>query len=196
MKMLKNKTFFSTDSIQQGTFNYHFVENKAVKEKKSVFLSFFVDKNRREYIYDYTYDYDWIDSIENTSKQCQGDDHTVFHLGTKKLSIIKKGETVSFYLKNIQNVSLELKKMILPILLGGTIAPLTFLDILKNGNNTWWAISVAFSALLLLYYGLRGRYQLKISLDYSEHHFFIKDKNVCWEQLIKKMNEQIAFRKR
>lgn len=193
--MLKNKSFFSTDATRKSTFQYYFIEKKAIKEKKNLFLSFFVDKNRRNYIYDYTYNYDWVDLKENTLLRCKSDNNISFHLGTKKLSITKNNKTEYFYLKDIRNVSLELKKMILPILLGGTIAPLTFLDILKTGNNTWWAISVAFGALLSLYYGLRGRYQLKISLDYAEHHFFIKNKNVCWEDLMKKLKEQIVLKK-
>ena len=193
--MLKNETFFSTDYAQKATFQYSFIEKNTIIEKKSQSLSFFVDKTRRNYSYDYTYQYDWVDLKENTLVTCKADKNTSFHLGTKKLSITKNNKTEYFYLKDIRNVSLELKKMILPILLGGTIAPLTFLDILKTGNNTWWAISIAFGALLSLYYGWRGRYQLKISLDYAEHHFFVKNKNVCWEELIKKLKEQIVLKK-
>jgi hypothetical protein len=194
--MLKDNTIFSSDYTQKSKFQYSFIETAIIKERKSKSLSFFVDKDRRNYTYNYTYDYNWVDLKENTIAQCKANDTTTFHLGTKKLSIIKKNKTDFFHLKEIKSVSLELKKMILPILVGGTVAPLTFLDILKNGNNTWWAITIAFGTLLLLYYGWRGRYQLKISLHHTERYFFIKNKNVCWENLITKINQQIMLKKK
>jgi hypothetical protein len=103
-----------------------------------------------------------------------GDNQNICLLTETSLLIKQNGRVSSFPLTWIKNISFKSKKYIIPIVIGGIIAPLAALGLFQYYLNPWIMMSILMISLLGMYYGVEGGLALCIETPIKEYDFFIK----------------------
>ncbi len=103
----------------------------------------------------------------------EGDEQNKCLLSETALHIKQKGITSSLLLGWIQQVSFKRKKYLLPIVLGGIIAPLAGLGLFQYYLNPWLMMGIMLIAILAIYYGYEGGVALCIETPVKEYDFFV-----------------------
>lgn len=95
-------------------------------------------------------------------------------LTQSNLFITRKGKTTQYPLSEIRLLSINRRKMMLPLIAGGIFAPLSVIAIAKNLFVPWAILSWLLLNLLLLYFGWQGYSVLTVELHGTHHDFPIK----------------------
>ncbi|MTI22168.1 hypothetical protein E1176_14145 [Fulvivirga sp. RKSG066] len=103
-----------------------------------------------------------------------GDEKNRCFLSKKSLFIKYKGRLEQFDLSDIQELNFKHKLLLLPLILGGILAPFALLALLKDLGNPWLLLSGMVLGILLIYYGYDGTPTLSIATKVKEFDFFIK----------------------
>jgi hypothetical protein len=115
---------------------------------------------------------------ENIIAKCyidkEGDENNVCFLSDTSLHLIVKGRTSSFFVQWVLDISFKRKKYLLPIILGGIIAPLAALGLFQYYLNPWIMMSFLIISSMSIYYGFEGGLALCITTPIKEYDFFIK----------------------
>ena len=94
-------------------------------------------------------------------------------LTNDNIIIVKKGKEHSFDLKDILQIEIKHKVLLLPAVSGGILMPLFLVGTFNNMGDLWVMMSLAFGGLMLLYYGLAGSDTLSITTKVKEYDIFI-----------------------
>lgn len=156
------------------------------------------DKSLASYFFSYSYLYDWVVTEENELARCTFNRGDSLTLTDKKLYISYNGKTSSFYLKSITALQLSFRRLILPILTGGIIAPLSLLALFLKAMNLFFAFTMFLIGILLLYYGYSGSYQIVFRLKHNVSvSFFVDEPAESLYQFVRYVNRFLRkFRKR
>ena len=104
----------------------------------------------------------------------QGDEKNQCFLSRDKLFIKYRGKITSFDLSEVKDLLFGHKMLLFPVVVGGIIAPLCLLALIRDFGNVWVVLSGAIAGLLLAYYGYEGSPTLTIVTKIKEFDFFIK----------------------
>ncbi|MEM1405269.1 MAG: hypothetical protein AAGG59_00730 [Bacteroidota bacterium] len=103
----------------------------------------------------------------------QGSMNKVCYLSFKKLFININGRIHTFDLSLVSGVSFKKKLLLLPLILGGIITPLSLIALINDLLHVWTMLVSFMAGVLLVYYGLEGRNTLSITTSIKEYDFFI-----------------------
>ncbi len=99
------------------------------------------------------------------------DDQNKILLGDHELIIIQKGKSHQFELNLIKEINFNDRKLLLPLVTGGILAPLSFVGIIENTFSAWLLLILFFVGLISFYYGWRGITALTINIFFNEQDF-------------------------
>jgi uncharacterized protein (DUF952 family) len=103
-----------------------------------------------------------------------GDGQNICFLTETSLMIKQNGKTSSYPLSWVRNLTFKTKKYLIPIVIGGIVAPLAAIGLFQYYLNPWVMMSVLLIALLGIYYGIEGGLALCVETPIKEYDFFIK----------------------
>lgn len=106
------------------------------------------------------------------------DEKNVCTLSNSYLHIRLRNKLDSFHLDSIQSIVINQKILLMPIILGGIIAPLALLVLFDGRFNVWLMMTLAIAGFLLIYYGFVGMKALSITTHVKEYNFFLRDSPV------------------
>jgi hypothetical protein len=96
-------------------------------------------------------------------------------LTTKRLVVVYEGKVFSLEREHIRSVDFEQRRLLLPLVSGGIIAPFSLLAIFLNLYNLWYLMLLFFLGLLLFYLGLQQQPTLSIRDSVKSHDFFLRE---------------------
>lgn len=105
----------------------------------------------------------------------EGDAENKCTLSRNELKITRKARLFSFPVSQIKAVSLENKKLLLPVIVGGILSPLMLLAIYENMFSPIILLLLFFTGLFMLYYGWSGAMALIILTTDRVHHIFLSN---------------------
>ncbi|HNP19330.1 MAG TPA: hypothetical protein PKL31_12905 [Fulvivirga sp.] len=103
-----------------------------------------------------------------------GDEKNVCYLSKTSLHLNINNRLSSFFVQWITDITLKRKKYLMPIVIGGIVAPLAALGLFQYYLNPWLMMGILLIALLSIYYGYEGGLALCIVTPIKEYDFFIK----------------------
>lgn len=183
-----------------------------MKEKKYIYFQnttsiphFYLSKPRlpqEKYIYDYTYYYDWLRQRENVLAEYHLSTNSRLILTNKVLCIKTAnkvwGESVKILpLKQITDVETHFQRLLLPLIIGGIVAPLSMVGFfLHITTSMWLSFALSISGIFLMYYGWVGTYQLKITAYHSiQFNYFIDFKSTKLDEFMDKVQKVLSLHK-
>ena len=86
----------------------------------------------------------------------KGDEKNMLILDKEKLSLVKNGKRDDYDISDMQQASKGHKRLLLPLILGGVVSPLSIIAIYDNSFSPFILLAVLFIGLLLLYIGQTG----------------------------------------
>ena len=98
-------------------------------------------------------------------------------LSYEKLIVKERKRTHTFELAEVQNIEIKKKLLLLPLISGGVLAPLSLIAIFNDLLNLWVMLLAFMIGVLLIYYGVEGRFSLSILTNLKEYDFFINSPN-------------------
>lgn len=104
----------------------------------------------------------------------KGDDKNVCYLTKYNLFIRYKNRLNSFENNNIKGISFEHKILLLPLISGGIITPLSIHGLLHSYTSPWLLLSLMIAGLILMYYGWLGSSTITIKNNVKDYDFFIQ----------------------
>lgn len=107
------------------------------------------------------------------------------------LFITRKGKTTQYSVAEIALLSINRRKMMLPLIMGGIFSPLSVIAIVKNLFVPWTILSWLLFNLLLLYFGWQGYSVLTVELQGSHHDFPIKSRGNNLYAFVDFVNEYV-----
>lgn len=103
----------------------------------------------------------------------KGDAENKCTLTRDELMITRKARLYCYPVNHIKSVYLEKRKLLLPIIVGGILSPLTLLAIYENMFSPGILLLLFFAGLFILYYGWSGTMALIIQTADRAHYIFI-----------------------
>ncbi len=103
-----------------------------------------------------------------------GDERNVCYLSKTSLHLNINNHLSSFFVQWISDISLKRKKYLMPIVIGGIVAPLAALGLFQYYLNPWLMMGILLVSLLSIYYGYEGGLALCVVTPIKEYDFFIK----------------------
>lgn len=98
-------------------------------------------------------------------------------LSAQKL-IVKEGSRLSsFELAEIKDILIKKKLLLLPLIAGGILTPLSLIAIFNELLNLWAMLMTFMAGALLMYYGWEGRFSFSVVTRVKEYDFFISGPN-------------------
>lgn len=107
------------------------------------------------------------------------------------LFITGKGKTIQYPIAEIALLSINRRKMMLPLITGGIFSPLSVLAIVKNLFVPWAILSWLLLNLLLLYFGWQGYSVLTVELHGTHHDFPIRSRGNNLYAFVDFVNEYV-----
>lgn len=107
------------------------------------------------------------------------------------LFITRKGKTTRYPIAEIALLSINRRKMMLPLITGGIFSPLSVLAIVKNLFVPWAILSWLLLNLLLLYFGWQGYSVLTVELHGIHHDFPIRSRGNNLYAFVDFVNEYV-----
>lgn len=96
-------------------------------------------------------------------------------LTSQRLVVIHRGKVSSFERHHIKDLEFGKRRIMLPLVSGGIMAPLSLLAIFLNLYNPWPLMFVFFLGLALLYLGWQQHPVLTVKDSVKEHDFFLQE---------------------
>lgn len=95
------------------------------------------------------------------------------YLSYERLIIATSWRKNRFNLNEIIELSFKHKLLLLPLVVGGILAPFSLIAIFNDVINLWLMLILFMSGSLLIYYGFEGRNTLSITTTLKEYDYFI-----------------------
>lgn len=96
-------------------------------------------------------------------------------LTSQRLVVIHRGTVNSFERHHIKSLDFSKRRIMLPLVSGGIMAPLSLIAIFLNLYNPWPLMFVFFLGLALFYLGWQQHPVLTVRDSVKEHDFFLQE---------------------
>ncbi|KXX67702.1 hypothetical protein [Flammeovirga sp. SJP92] len=146
------------------------------------------------YYYSYSYQYNWVKMEENEDLKYELDSYFFLKLSSFFLEISLPTTHRKFERKMIQSVALKKKKLILPLLVGGIVGPLSLVAANIGSVSLFTGLSLFLGASLLFYFGFVGNFQLEVKFkNGTQNQFFIEVEKTDIQYFIQQINTEIVM---
>ena len=93
-------------------------------------------------------------------------------------------------------MNLSFKRLVLPIITGGIVAPLAMVSIFSGVVDQWVAAGLLFVGVMLAYYGFSGAFQVEVSFINSlKMTFFMDEESRMVKQFISRVNDHLYLQR-
>ncbi|UII29398.1 hypothetical protein LVD15_13490 [Fulvivirga maritima] len=99
-------------------------------------------------------------------------------LSKKHLFVKEKGILSPFPLESVQDTSFGHRLILLPLVIGGILTPLSLHALFHHYFNIWLLFSLAFIGVILIYYGIQGTNVFTVHTAIKNYDFFIPSSTV------------------
>ena len=148
-----------------------------------------------DYRYNYSYWFTWLNQKEDILKNWRSGSQRMV-LKENTLYIKDKGREHQIPLQRIAAAEILYKRLILPIITGGIVAPLALISIFSGVLDPWIAAGLLFVGIMLGYYGYTGAYQVQITFTNSlKLAFFIEDDTRDIREFVARINRTVHAKK-
>lgn len=96
-------------------------------------------------------------------------------LTSERLMVVYRGNLNSFDRHHIKALGFHTRRLLLPLVSGGIMAPLSLLAIFLNLYNPWPLMFILFLGMALFYLGWQQHPVLTVTDTVKEHDFFLKE---------------------
>lgn len=142
-------------------------------------------KANQLYVKNQTYHYPWVKQEGTLLRSCHFDFTGKLKLTDQELSVFEGNKWHHFPIHHLNNIEIAHKHFILPLILGGTIAPLSLLAALSGYFMFWVTMALGITGLMLFYYGFQGGHQVSVNQDTGmSFRFFVDERNLHLNQFI------------
>ena len=124
----------------------------------------------------------------------ENDDKNKCLLSDETLTIIYRSRSHNFELSRIRQITFESRKLMLPLILGGTSAAFVLISILNNLFNPWLSLSFLFVSLIVAYFGWSGTNVLTIREAGHNNDFMLKHISINMRSFVTYVNKLIRFK--
>ena len=145
----------------------------------------------QDYVSDVTYQYHWIKQKENVLDYCTIDFDGFMKLTNQRLIVYEDQKLMKFPIQEVSNLEIGYKKFILPVIIGGIIAPLSLLAAFAGYFQFWIGMGLFITGLLLFYYGMQGGHQVIVHGPQADYKFFIDERTKQIEAFVQKTNQKL-----
>ncbi|MDN5212154.1 DUF952 domain-containing protein [Fulvivirgaceae bacterium BMA12] len=116
-------------------------------------------------------------------------------LSNDSLTIIYRSRSYQFDLSYIKQITFESRKLMFPLILGGTASAFILISILNNLFNPWLSLSLLLLSLAVAYLGWMGTNVLTIKESGHNNDFMLKHVSINMRSFIGYVNKMIRFKK-
>lgn len=103
----------------------------------------------------------------------EGDEKNKALLTDEKFYVIHNKRIFEFQVENITNLSVNLRKLMLPLIIGGILSSFSLIAIFKDIFNPYVVLITLLSGLLALYTGWTGQWNFTVETRIKEYDFSI-----------------------
>lgn len=119
------------------------------------------------------------------------DENNACLLYEKHLTVIRKGKVTTFEVAEIQQLAVDHRKMMLPLIAGGVFSSLSVIAMAQNLFNPWIILTWFMINLLLLYLGWIGHPVLTVQQKAFHTDFPLKNKGKNLKEFINFSNDYL-----
>jgi hypothetical protein len=142
----------------------------------------------------YSYYYPWLRQTESVLATCPLGEQDRLELTTKHLRVLAGGHWRELPLHRLKNLEIYFRRLMLPVLTGGIVAPLALVATLNGLFDPIGGTVTAFFGLALLYYGIVGSHQVKVNLRQATSVTYFADAPTArLQQLVQAANQRLAW---
>ncbi len=105
----------------------------------------------------------------------KNDEGNICLLTEESLHIKYKSRESIFFNHWITEISFKHKKFLIPIVFGGISASFSAVGLFQYYLNPWLMLTLFFSSIMFIYYGLHGSMALVVKTPIKEYDFFINN---------------------
>ncbi|WP_020529387.1 hypothetical protein [Flexithrix dorotheae] len=146
---------------------------------------------QKELYFSYSYNYEWLGKEKNSLGKYYLNYGEFMELTENEIIIFKDKKMHFFPLKQVKPIEINFRYFIIPLITGGIVTPLSLVAFFNQFLPRWPGIAFIFVGAMLIYYGLKGTYQVAIKTWNDQYAFFVDEKNSELEAFIKKINHLI-----
>ena len=114
----------------------------------------------------------------------EGDQNNALYLSKDHLFVREKGVLSNFEIDAIQNITFGHRVILLPIIIGGILAPLSLHALLNHYYNIWLLFSLVLVGVMLIYYGIQGTEVITLHTAVKNYDYFISSKSLNLESYV------------
>lgn len=113
-------------------------------------------------------------TIASSYLQEKGNENNKIWFNLDLLQLLYRGRHKVFEMEQISALSFNHRKLMLPLILGGTVACLSLVAIFKAYYDPWLMLSLFTMGSLSAYFGYKGKWVLTVEEQNSYTDFFLK----------------------
>jgi len=170
---------------------YHYQLRTNKEPQKYEFTVNIREDETPHYFYHYSWEYDWVKVEENIITECYLESGHRLKLTNRRVYVKHKNYNKYWDLKSLISIDITFKRLMLPLVIGGISAPLSFVALVSRFLPLWTGLAILFIGILLMVYGYRGSYQLLMQMSGSSFSIFLDDKTQPVIRFINEVNKII-----
>jgi len=132
---------------------------------------------------------------ENVLASCTLNKQGKLELRDKRLILHRKDEVQTSPLNQIKKLDTKFRYFILPIIVGGIMAPFFLIATFSNYLAGMPGIIGITIGTLLLYYGFTGSHQLSIDMRSNAFNMFVDEKTPELDAFVRLVNQSLSRRR-
>jgi hypothetical protein len=146
----------------------------------------------RNYFYSYSAYYAWLKQEESPLASCQLSRNSSVSVSPKTISIKQPYLNRRFQLRKVEGIRGGFKRLMLPLILGGIIFPLSLIATYLGILNFWMGNAIFLTSAALFYQGWQGSYQMTVQFAHYEVNYFAdSEQEKAVSQFIERINTYI-----
>ncbi len=144
------------------------------------------------YKVNHSYWYSWLQQDEDQLAEIRLSRSQHFILREHTLYLKYKGREHGIPLNKIAQVELSFKRLILPIITGGIVGPLSVISIYSGVMDPWISAGLLLVGGMLAYYGFTGAFQFQITFVNGLHFsVFVDEDSPAIKQFVNQVAERL-----
>jgi len=152
---------------------------------------------RPNYRFNYSYWFPWLKQEEDTIASWKSDGSLQMVLKENTLYAKNKGREHHIPITRIAHIDMQFKRLVLPIITGGIVAPLAMISLFSGVLDQWVAAGLLLTGGMLAYYGYTGAYQVQIIFTNSLRlTFFVDEDSKGVRDFLAKVKDRLFLAKR
>lgn len=174
---------------------YHYQPGQPGKQTYQ-FQAAIPHSQKRVYQYDFSYRFEWVRTPESELATWKATSQDSLHLTDQTLRLTRKGISRFVRTKELRAFKVSFRRLMLPVVVGGFFLPLAIVGLVSNYMSYWTGTGIMIVSAMILYYGLRGTYQVDVEMTGNRVSFFVDEYTADLQAFVAKANWHLNFLKK